>query len=95
MASKDDLFSYVSRQWIDEVFIDLPWQYYNLCQEIVNHFNQMGIVTHVKLVNRNEKSGRKQLIEQWENDIVLTTSMNFVTAGESFFTKEKGFFLRV
>ena len=82
MASKDDLFSYVSRQWIDEVFIDLPWQYYNLCQEIVNHFNQMGIVTHVKLVNRNEKSGRKQLIEQWENDIVLTTSMNFVTAGQ-------------
>ena len=84
VASKDDLFSYVSRQWIDEVFIDLPWRYYNLCQEIVNHFNQMGIVTHVKLVNRNEKSGRKQLIEQWENDIVLTTSMNFVTAGQVF-----------
>ena len=74
VANRETLTSYVCREWIDEVLIDLSLQ--KDAKEVANQFLKMGIVVHKKLAQSSETIGDKKFVEQFGNYIVLTSSIN-------------------
>ena len=83
VADKNTLLEYLSRQWIDEVFIDFI-QDEDSRRSLIEQLNNMGVVTHVRLVDESEQIGKKQFVERLGDSVVLTTSMNYATFGQLF-----------
>lgn len=83
VADKADLADYVCREWIDEVFIDLP-DTMPVPQELVDKFTKMGVIIHLKLARDKEIVGKKQFVEKIGTYTVLTTTMNYATPGQLF-----------
>lgn len=83
VADKNNLFEYLARQWVDEVFIDFI-QDENSRRLLIEQLNGMGIVTHVRLLDESEQIGKKQFVERLGDSVVLTTSMNYATPGQLF-----------
>lgn len=75
---KEDLWTLVSREWVDEVLIHLPLDDQDL-PDLVGRLNRMGIVTHVRIVGESFRTGKKQFVEQMGNMAVFTTSMNCIS----------------
>ena len=65
---------YVCRQWVDEVFINLP-QGTAICVDLINQFMEMGVTVHFKLVDAQDMVMRNQFMERMGNYTVLTTSI--------------------
>lgn len=78
VADKETVVGYACREWVDEVFIDLPEEM-ETPQELVEQFTQMGAVVHIRLLQAGGLSGRKQLVERLGNYTVLTTSINYAS----------------
>lgn len=79
LASMSTAVDYVCREWVDQVFINLPSndpQY----EELINQFLEMGIAVHLRLAEVTDLLGQKQSIERLGNYTVLTTSINMATA---------------
>lgn len=83
VANKNNLLEYLSRQWVDEVFIDFI-QNEDSRKSLIEQLNSMGIVTHVRLLDESEQVGKKQFVERLGDSVVLTTSMNYATPGQLF-----------
>ena len=78
VADRETVVSYACREWVDEVFIDLP-EAMETPQALVEQFTQMGAVVHIRLLQAGGLSGRKQLVERLGNYTVLTTSINYAS----------------
>lgn len=78
VADKSNVFAYVSKNWVDEVFLDmLPSD--PDAEEMYSRFHDMGVVTHMKLVLHLELTGTKQFVESFGNYTVMTTTINAAT----------------
>ena len=71
----DTVLEYASREWIDEVFINLPREL-PLCTDLINQFIQMGITVHLNLSVAEDVMGKKQFVEKLSSYTVLTYSIN-------------------
>ena len=49
MTDKNGVAEYVCREWVDEVFINLPKDM-PLPQELMDDFIEMGVTVHLKLI---------------------------------------------
>lgn len=82
VATYETAAKYVCREWIDEVFINLPLE-----TEGLNHFvetlGSTGLTIHLKLLKLSSEAGKRQLVEKLGNYTVLTTSINYMTQGEA------------
>ena len=78
VANSDDVYEFVCKNWVDEVFINLdqeqPYPTY-----LVDMFEEMGVITHLKLFNENNTLGRKQFVEHMAGYTVLTTTINYAS----------------
>lgn len=83
VANIGNVTSYVCRQWVDEVFIDLPQDYKNF-DNLFDKFIEMGVVVHTNIGSQHRKSGINQIVEKFGQYNVLTTSINFATPGQLF-----------
>lgn len=81
VANLDNLVDFVCREWIDEVFLDIP-QSEPYPEKLINDFTQMGVTVHIKLVRSSNLVGKKQFVERLGNYTVLTTSINYAFAGQ-------------
>ena len=75
VAGMDTVLEYASREWIDEVFINLPREL-PLCTDLINQFIQMGITVHLNLSVAEDVMGKKQFVEKLSSYTVLTYSIN-------------------
>lgn len=82
VANRQNLFDYVCREWIDEVFINIP-EALPYPKELLDKFAEMGIVVHIKLTKSSDLLGKKQFVERLGNYTVLTTSINYATAKQT------------
>lgn len=82
VANRQNLFDYVCREWIDEVFINIP-EILPYPKELLDKFAEMGIVVHIKLTKSSDLLGKKQFVERLGNYTVLTTSINYATAKQT------------
>lgn len=79
VADEDDLVEYVCREWVDEVFINIP-ESEPYPAELLDKFIEMGVVVHMKLAKSQNLLGKKQFVEHLGTYTVLTTSINSVKA---------------
>lgn len=75
------LADYLCREWIDEVFINLP-DGVQAPEKLTSELSEMGVVVHQRLANDAELLGQKQFVEKLGNYTVLTTSINFASPGQ-------------
>lgn len=78
VANNHSLLDYVCREWIDEVFINVP-ENAAYPKDLADQFAEMGIVVHIKLAKALDSSGKKKFVERLGNYTVLTTSINYAT----------------
>lgn len=83
VANYDTAADYVCREWIDEVFVDLP-EKHPVCEDLVEKFTEMGVTVHRKLAEVKNQPGQKQFVEQLGTYTVLTTSVNIAAARDLF-----------
>lgn len=81
VASGDTVTEYLCREWVDEVFVNLPLQGGEL-DKLVSELNEMGITVHVQLADRLAPGAQHQFVERLGGYTVLTTSINTISPGE-------------
>lgn len=83
VSDRNHLLEYACREWIDEVFFDIP-ESEPYPQELIDKFSMMGIAVHMKLMKSGSIEGRKQFVERLGSYTVLTTTLNYATPLQSF-----------
>lgn len=83
VAGPDDIADYVCREWVDEVFIDLPATVL-LKNKLITQLREMGVVVHVKLMDQPDNDGQKQFVERIGSYTVLTSSINYARPRQLF-----------
>ncbi len=83
VANVGNVVNYVCREWVDEIFIDIP-EDYPYPSRLVDRFTEMGVVVHTNINSANSKAGHSQIVEKLGPYTVLTTSINFATPLQLF-----------
>lgn len=83
VADLDHAVEYMRRQWVDEVFIQLPTRQ-DLSEKLTDQFLQMGITVHQGLVNQETEHRYKQFLEKIGTYTVLTSSVSVATPVQFF-----------
>ena len=83
VAGREDVLEYVRRESVDEVFFNLP-EGAEQPAELMEHFSEMGLIVHEKLLDGERAVNRRQLVERLGNYTVMTTSINYATNGQLF-----------
>ena len=83
VANADTVADYVCREWVDEVFVNLPDDA-PYPETLLNQLTEMGAVVHMKLAKTSNLIGEKKFVERLGIYTVLTTSINYATAKQLF-----------
>lgn len=83
VADLDETADYVCREWIDEVFIDLP-VYEPHRKKLITQMEEMGVVVHIKLVDQLENNYQKRFVERIGSYTVLSSSINYASPKQLF-----------
>ena len=79
VSCQSNLLDYVCREWVDQVFVNLP-PYVFLPENVLNGFNEMGIVVHQKLIDITISENQKWRVERLGGYTVLTSSINMASS---------------
>lgn len=83
VAGGDSVAEFVCREWVDEVFVNLPGNE-NIPQVLLNDFIEMGVTVHLKLVEMAKLKGQKHHVERMGTYTVLTSSINMASWKQAF-----------
>jgi len=86
VTGKEGLLEYICREWVDEVFIHLPFGI-PYPKDLIQTLIGMGVTAHVRLFEATELQGRKQVVERLGNYTVLTNSINMASAKQSIYKR--------
>lgn len=86
VSNADTILDYVCREWVDEVFINLPKEI-PLPEELMNDFIEMGVTIHLKLIEVAKLKGQKQRVERMGTYTVLTSSINMASWKQVFYKR--------
>lgn len=86
VSNADTILDYVCREWVDEVFINLPKEI-PLPEELMNDFIEMGVTVHLKLIEVAKLKGQKQRVEKMGTYTVLTSSINMASWKQVFYKR--------
>ena len=82
VAGTGDAAAYAQKNWVDEVFVNLP-QTAELPQNLMDDFVEMGVTVHLNLSQVTHTPGRVQIVEKVGSYTVLTSSMNYATTKQA------------
>ncbi|MFR4430509.1 MAG: sugar transferase, partial [Blautia faecis] len=81
VANAEELPMYVCLEWIDEVLVviseQLPYP-----EELIDKLTETGVTVHLNLAKITNKTGKRQFVEKVGEYTVLTTSLNYASAGQ-------------
>lgn len=83
VAKKENVLDFVRKEWVDQVFINLPHNI-SLSQNILDGFTEMGVAVHQKLINTELSQNQKWRVEKMGGYIVLTSSINMASSKQLF-----------
>ena len=83
VAEAADAAAYAQKNWVDEVFVNLPETTAQV-QNLMDDFVEMGVTVHLSLMQITHMQGRVQIVEKVGNYTVLTSSMNYATTKQAF-----------
>ena len=79
---KEDMISYVHKNWIDEVFFAVPKQI-SIPEQMIKDCSAMGVVIHMRLATM-KSLGKNQVVEELGGYTVLSSSIHIVTPRQMF-----------
>ena len=81
VANAEELPMYVCQEWINEVLVviseQLPYP-----EELIDKLTETGVTVHLNLAKITNKTGKRQFVEKVGEYTVLTTSLNYASAGQ-------------
>ena len=83
VSNLSNVADYVCREWVDEVFVNLP-ENVPYPGQLLNQLTEMGVVVHMKLAKTSGLVGERKFVERLGNYTVLTTSINYATDRQLF-----------
>ncbi len=83
VADYEDVVDYVSREWVDEVFISYVFEH-GYPMELIEKLNRMGVIVHIAITKAGDIKENKRQIERLGNYTVLTNFMNCATPTQLF-----------
>ena len=82
VAGKEDMVSYIHKNWIDEVFFAVPKQI-PIPEQMIKDCSAMGVVIHMRLATM-KSLGKNQVVEELGGYTVLSSSIHIVTPRQMF-----------
>lgn len=83
VANLSDVIEYTQTRWVDEVFINLPYDM-EYPHDVASQFLEMGIVVHTRVADHLDAPGQKRFLEKLGKYSVITTTMNFASPRQLF-----------
>ena len=83
VAYRDDILDFLKNKWIDEVFVSVNSRG-SLPVEVLPGLVDMGLVTHIEIVNLDNITGNKCFVEKISDGTYITTSINTVSTLDAF-----------
>lgn len=83
VANEENVLDYVCKEWVDQVFINLPHDI-SLSQNVLSGFTEMGVAVHQKLIDINLSENQKWRVEKMGGYTVLTSSINMASSRQLF-----------
>ena len=78
VATGDTLEQYLTNNWVDEVYLDVPPKA-DLPVNLINNLMRMGITIHTALTNLDELESRHKNVEWICGHLTITTSLGYIT----------------
>lgn len=82
VADKDSAEEYLCREWVDEVFFNIPEEL-KLPSDLINLCEEMGITVHVWMGRMEEFKNPIRFVQKIAGYMVITSSVNVITSGEA------------
>ena len=83
VATSDTLEQYLTNNWVDEVYLDVPPKA-DLPVELINNLMCMGITIHTALTNLDDIESRHKNVEWICGHLTITTSLGYITGRDVF-----------
>ena len=83
VATADTLEQFLSKNWVDEVYLDVPPKA-NMPVTLINNLMHMGITIHTALTNLDELESRHKNVEWICGHLTITTSLGYITGRDVF-----------
>ena len=75
VAAKDEAEEYLCRNWVDEVFVNLP-ENLEFPKNLIEICEEMGITVHLRLVRLDELKARNRMVQNLAGYSVITSTVN-------------------
>ena len=85
VADKDNMVSYIQKNWVDEVFFN-PSEKTVISNEMIKSCASMGVTIHMKLA-KLEVLGNNQIVEKMAGYTVLSSSIKMASPRDMFFKR--------
>lgn len=86
-ANKENVLSFLCREWVDEVVISVSDEDRNLYNELASDIVDMGITVHMELEEGASREWRRQEVEWIADRTVISTSLNMATTRQAIFKR--------
>ncbi len=83
VATGDTLEQYLTNNWVDEVYLDVP-PGADLPVDVINNLMRMGVTIHTALTNLDEINSRHKNVEWICGHLTITTSLGYITGRDVF-----------
>ena len=83
VATADTLMQYLTNNWVDEVYLDVPPKT-DLPVEMINSLMRMGITIHTALTHLDDIESRHKNVEWICGHLTITTSLGYITGRDLF-----------
>lgn len=83
VATTDTLEQYLTNNWVDEVYLDVPPKA-DLPVDLINRLMLMGITIHTALTNLDDIESRHKNVEWICGHLTITTSLGYITGRDVF-----------
>ena len=83
VATADTLEQYLTNNWVDEVYLDVPSKT-DLPVELINNLMRMGITIHTALTHLDDIESRHKNVEWICGHLTITTSLGYITGRDLF-----------
>ena len=83
VATADTLEQYLTNNWVDEVYLDVPPKA-DLPVALINSLMRMGITIHTALTHLDDIESRHKNVEWICGHLTITTSLGYITGRDLF-----------
>ena len=82
VADTDNVEEYLCREWVDEVFFNLP-EDIELPAPLISLCEQMGITVHIRMAKMEDLKNTNRFVQSIAGYLVITSYVNVISSGQA------------